>query len=67
LWKIYRRPDWNQPLTEAKNLPWNDPNFSERMLREHLDSAWTITLVALNEQCKSTGCGEVGPQPGSSC
>jgi ubiquinone/menaquinone biosynthesis C-methylase UbiE len=26
-------------LTEAKNLPWNEPAFSERMLREHLDES----------------------------
>ena len=36
LWKIYRRPDWTMPLTEAKNLPWNELGFAERMLQEHL-------------------------------
>jgi len=25
-----------QPWAEGENLPWNDPAFSERMLREHL-------------------------------
>jgi SAM-dependent methyltransferase len=25
-----------QPWTEGDNIPWNDPAFSERMLREHL-------------------------------
>jgi ubiquinone/menaquinone biosynthesis C-methylase UbiE len=39
LWKIYHRPDLSAPLTNAKNLPWNDPAFSERMLREHLDES----------------------------
>jgi ubiquinone/menaquinone biosynthesis C-methylase UbiE len=39
LWKIYHRPDWSVPLGEAKNLPWNDPAFSERMLQEHLDES----------------------------
>lgn len=39
LWKIYHRPDLSTPLTEAKNLPWDDPYFSERMLREHLDES----------------------------
>ncbi|MCK6628718.1 MAG: class I SAM-dependent methyltransferase [Anaerolineae bacterium] len=39
LWKIYHRPDLSTPLTEAKNLPWDDPHFSERMLREHLDES----------------------------
>ncbi|MBE2223422.1 MAG: methyltransferase domain-containing protein [Anaerolineae bacterium] len=40
LWKIYRRPE--RPLPWAKNngnLPWNDPDFSARMLREHLDQS----------------------------
>lgn len=39
LWKIYHRPDLSAPLTEAKNLPWHDPHFSELMLREHLDES----------------------------
>lgn len=39
LWKIYHRPELSAPLTEAKNLPWNDPHFSELMLREHLDES----------------------------
>jgi ubiquinone/menaquinone biosynthesis C-methylase UbiE len=39
LWKIYHRPDWSKPLSEAKNLPWNEPDFSERMLREHMDES----------------------------
>lgn len=39
LWRIYRRPD-PAPLWEGGgNLPWNDPAFSERMLREHLSQA----------------------------
>jgi len=28
-----------EPWTEGDNIPWNDPAFSERMLREHLSSA----------------------------
>lgn len=39
LWKIYHRPELSAPPSEAKNLPWNDPHFSERMLREHLDES----------------------------
>ncbi|WP_374687595.1 cyclopropane-fatty-acyl-phospholipid synthase family protein [Promineifilum sp.] len=39
LWRIYRRPD-PAPLWErGGNLPWNDPAFSARMLREHLDES----------------------------
>jgi SAM-dependent methyltransferase len=38
LWKIYRR---GQPLPWQAdgNLPWDDPDFSERMLQEHLDES----------------------------
>ncbi|MEZ4735361.1 MAG: methyltransferase domain-containing protein [Caldilineaceae bacterium] len=39
LWRIYRRPHHPQPWQQGGNLPWNDPAFSERMLREHLDQA----------------------------
>ena len=38
LWRIYRRPEaalWQ----DGGNLPWNDPVFSARMLREHLDES----------------------------
>lgn len=37
LWKIYRRPERPEPWQEGGNLPWDEPGFSERMLREHLD------------------------------
>jgi len=39
LWKIYNRPDRPAPWTGGGNLPWDDPAFSERMLREHLDES----------------------------
>ncbi len=39
LWQIYRRPDRPEPWQQGGNLPWNEPAFSERMLREHLDQA----------------------------
>jgi len=39
LWRIYRRPERPVAWSEGGNLPWNDPEFSERMLREHLDQA----------------------------
>lgn len=39
LWRIYTRPD-PPPLWEGGgNLPWNEPGFSARMLREHLDES----------------------------
>ena len=38
LWQIYRRPDVPQPWSKHDgNLPWDEPSFSARMLREHLD------------------------------
>lgn len=39
LWRIYRRPAPQPAWVADGNLPWNDPAFSERMLREHLDES----------------------------
>ncbi|MCA9988213.1 MAG: class I SAM-dependent methyltransferase [Anaerolineales bacterium] len=39
LWRVYNRPVPPVPWAEGGNLPWNDPEFSERMLREHLNEA----------------------------
>lgn len=39
LWRIYHRPERPIPWSQGGNLPWDDPEFSERMLREHLDQA----------------------------
>ena len=39
LWKIYYRPDRPTAWTNGGNLPWNEPDFSRRMLREHLDQS----------------------------
>ena len=39
LWRIYRRPDRPTAWIQGGNLPWNDPDFSRRMLREHLDES----------------------------
>lgn len=39
LWRIYHRPERPTPWTQGGNLPWDDPAFSERMLREHLDQS----------------------------
>lgn len=39
LWRIYNRPDPPPLWQNGGNLPWNDPAFSERMLREHLDES----------------------------
>ena len=39
LWRIYQRSAPAIPWRDGANLPWDDPAFSERMLREHLDQA----------------------------
>lgn len=39
LWRIFRRPDRPRPWENGGNLPWSNPVFSERMLREHLDES----------------------------
>ncbi len=39
LWRIYRRPHRPQPWSNGGNLPWFNPDFSERMLKEHLDES----------------------------
>ncbi len=39
LWKIYNRPERPTPWAGGGNLPWDNPAFSERMLREHLDES----------------------------
>ena len=36
LWRIYNRPERPLPFAYGGNLPWDDPEFSKRMLREHL-------------------------------
>ena len=33
---VVRRQSVPEPWTEGEKIPWNDPEFSERMLREHL-------------------------------
>lgn len=39
LWRIYNRPQRPSPWAYGGNLPWDDPDFSVRMLREHLDES----------------------------
>jgi SAM-dependent methyltransferase len=39
LWKIHTRPARPSTWIGSGNLPWNDPEFSERMLREHLNQS----------------------------
>lgn len=39
LWRIYRRLERPDPWQKDGTLPWNEPEFSRRMLREHLDES----------------------------
>ena len=39
LWRVYTRPERPQPWASGGNLPWDDPDFSQRMLQEHLDQS----------------------------
>lgn len=39
LWRIYNRPQRPTPWVGGGNLPWNRNDFSQRMLREHLDES----------------------------
>lgn len=39
LWRIYGRSQPARPWLDGDNLPWDDPAFSQRMLREHLDQS----------------------------
>lgn len=50
LWRIYNRPERPKPWDQGGNLPWNDPAFSERMLREHLDDSHGAASRAAKER-----------------
>lgn len=39
LQRLYARPQPPVPWRDGSNLPWDDPAFSERMLRQHLDQS----------------------------
>lgn len=39
LWHIYQRSERPRSWEGSGNLPWDDPSFSKRMLREHLDES----------------------------
>ena len=50
LWRIYRRPGRPVPWAVGGNLPWDDADFSRRMLREHLDESHGAASRTSNEQ-----------------
>lgn len=52
LWQLYNRPDRPMAWTDQGNLPWNDPDFSERMLREHLSESHEAASRTASERLK---------------
>ena len=66
LWKIYRRPTRPTLWTGGGNLPWHDPAFSERMLREHLDETHSAATRTTPERALQLDWlwSRLGLQPG---
>ena len=50
LWRIYNRLKRPEPWREGGNLPWDEPDFSKRMLREHLDESHGAATRATKER-----------------
>lgn len=67
LWRIYNRPEKPQPWAAGGNLPWNDPEFSARMLREHLDESHGAATRQTAERhiLLDWLWGQLGLQPGA--
>ncbi len=49
LWRIYDRPQPAVPWRDGRGFPWEDLDFSERMLREHLDQSHGAASRPLEE------------------
>ncbi|MBN1219067.1 MAG: methyltransferase domain-containing protein [Anaerolineae bacterium] len=67
LWKIYNRPDSPEPWAMGGNLPWDDPDFSKRMLREHLDESHGAATRVTKERLMQIDWmwKKLGLQPGA--
>ena len=46
--EIVRRKAPPEPWSEGEKIPWNEPEFSERMLREHLAQKHDLTSRRLS-------------------
>lgn len=68
LWQIYKRAERPEPWDKDGNLPWNDPDFSRRMLREHLDESHGAAsrVTAEREQQLAWLWSRLGLQAGAS-
>jgi SAM-dependent methyltransferase len=67
LWQIFSRSERPEPWERGGNLPWNDPAFSRRMLREHLDqSHGAASRVAAERERQLVWLwAKLGLQPGA--
>ena len=67
LWQLYRRPAQPTAWQNGGNLPWNDPAFSARMLREHLDESHSAASRTTPERAHQLAWlwAHLGLQPGS--
>jgi SAM-dependent methyltransferase len=50
LWKIYHRLERPVPWAEGRDFHWNDPEFSQRILREHLDDSHGVASRVTTER-----------------
>jgi SAM-dependent methyltransferase len=66
LWRIYERSERPAAWTQGGNLPWNDPDFSGRMLREHLDESHGAASRTAAERTQQIDWlwAQLGLQPG---
>lgn len=66
LWRIYQRPERPLPWASGGNLPWDDPDFSRRMLREHLDESHGAATRQTPERARQLDWlwAHLGLQPG---
>lgn len=53
--RLSLRPAHPEPWTQEGNLPWNDPAFSARMLREHLDDSHSAASRTGRERALQLG------------
>lgn len=67
LWQVYSRSERPEPWERDGNLPWNDPDFSRRMLREHLDEGHGAASRVSKERERQLGWlwDKLGLQAGS--
>ena len=55
MWRIFHRPERPRPWQNGGNLPWDDPEFSARMLREHLDQSHGAASRKAQERAAAAG------------